>query len=147
MASTYISLPVSNVNVGSVQVTDGTDTLQINNDGSINVAITGGGLTTVTYNEITGLASGSLTTIASFTAVSSVRLRKAMAAGTNIASYEVQINGSVKAKSYTNFGGPLETAFDFEDGISLGIGDIVTVKVIHSRIANGNFNATIIIQG
>lgn len=147
MASTFIHLPVAQVSVGSVQITDGVDNLAINNDGSINVAITGGGLTSVTYNEVTSVASSSLTTIASFTAVSSTRLRKAMAAGTNIAYYEVVLNGSVIAKKYTYFSGGYNVDFDFEDGIQMAATDTVLVRVEHTRGSVGDFNATLIIQG
>lgn len=147
MASTFINLPVEQVSVGAVQITDGTDNLAINSDGSINVAITGGGLTTVTYNEVTSVASGILTTVCSYTATSSVRLRKVLASGTNIASYEVQLNGVTLAKKYTNFGGPMDVDFDFEDGRSIVATNIVTLKILHSRPGTGNFNATIITQG
>lgn len=158
MASTFINLPVTasaisgpiDVNISasndSIKISDGTDTLAINSDGSINVALTGGGLTSATYNEVTGVASGVLTTVASFTAVASTKVRRIMAAGTNIAAYEVVVDGNVRAKSYTNFGGPLDVVFDFEDGLSLSIGNQVLVRVLHQRPDVGNFNASIVTQ-
>ena len=147
MASTFISLPVAQVSVGSVQITDGVDNLAINSDGSINVAITGGGTTATTYNEVTSVASSTLTTIASFTATATTRIRKAMAAGTNIAYYEVVLNGSVIAKKYTYFSGGYNVDFDFEDGIPMAATDTVLVRVEHTRGSTGDFNATIITQG
>jgi hypothetical protein len=146
VASTFISLPVAQVSVGSVQITDGVDNLAINSDGSINVAITGGGLTASTYNEVTSVASGSLTTVATFTASSATRIRKVMASGTNIAYYEIVLNGSVIAKKYSYFT-EYNVDFDFEDGIPMAITDTVLVRIEHNRIDTGDFNATIITQG
>lgn len=147
MASTFISLPAQKVTVGSVQITDGTDMLAINGDGSINVALTGGGVTSVTYNEVTSVAASVLTTVATFVAGSSVKLKHVEAAGTNIAYYEVVLNGSVVAKKYTYFGSALNVDFDFRDGIALTGGDTVLVRVQHTRTMSGDFNATIIAQG
>jgi hypothetical protein len=147
VASTFISLPAQTVSVGSVQITDGTDTLAINNDGSINVALTGGGVTAVTYNEVTSVASSTLTTVATFVAGSSVKLRRASASGSNIAYFIVTVNGSTVAKKYTYYGGDLSVEFDFEDGIALTAADTVLVRVEHTRTMTGDFNATIITQG
>jgi len=148
VASTFISLPVAQVSVGSVKIIDsGGDELNVNADGSLNVAVTGGGVTASTYNEVTGVASGVTTTVATFVAGSSVKLKHVMAAGTNIAYYEVTVNASVEAKKYTYFGGALNVDFDFRDGISLAMGDTVLVRVHHSRPMSGDFNATIITQG
>ena len=147
MASTFISLPAATVSVGAVQITDGTDTLAVNADGSINVALTGGGITALTYNEVTSVASSTLTTVATYVAGSSVKLKRVEASGTNIAYYIVTVNGSVVAKKYTNFGGPLEVNFDFKDGLALVAADTVLVRVEHTRPSVGDFNATINVQG
>lgn len=147
MASTFISLPAARVSVGSVMITDGTDTLEVNADGSINVAITGGGVTTLTYNEVTSVATSVITTVATFIAGASTKLRSVQAAGTNIAYFEVVVNGTVRAKKYTQFGGPLNVDFDFKDGLSLAITDTVLLRVEHTRGGTGDFNATILTQG
>lgn len=147
MASTFINLPVEEANVGSVRVTDGVDQLAINSDGSINVAVTGGGLTGLTYSEANSVASGVPTTVCTFTAMSAVKLKGVQASGTNIAAYFVKLNGFTIAKNYTNFGASLGVDFDFKGGEELVISDVVTLEVLHSRPYVGDFNATIITQG
>ena len=147
MASTFINLPVEQANVGSVKVTDGVDQLAINSDGSINVAVTSGGLTGLTYSEANSVASGVPTTVCTFTAMSAIKLKSVQAAGTNIATYYVKLNGFTIAKSYTNFGGPMDVNFDFKGGEELVISDVVTLEVLHNRPSTGDFNATIVTQG
>ena len=147
MASTFISLPAATVSVGAVQITDGTDTLAVNSDGSINVAVTGGGVTSITYNEVTSVASSTLTTVATFVAAMSTKLKRVEASGTNIAYFEVVVNGTVRAKKYTYFGGPLSVDFDFRDGLALTAADTVILRIQHTRTMTGDFNATIIAQG
>ena len=147
MASTFISLPAATVSVGAVRITDGTDELAINADGSINVALSGGGVTTVTYNEVTSVASSTPTNVATFVAAMSTKLKRIEASGTNIAAFEVVVNGTVRAKKYSYFGGPLSVDFDFRDGLALTAADTVILRVTHTRTMTGDFNATIIAQG
>lgn len=147
MASTFINLPVEEAHVGSVRITDGVDQLAINADGSINVAVTGGGLTGITYQEALSVASGVPTTVCTFTAMSDIKLKAVQAAGTNIAMFSVKVNGFVIAKNYTNFGSAFGLEFDFKGGEELSIADVVTLEVLHNRPTLGDFNATIITQG
>jgi len=126
----------------AIKDSDG-DELEINTDGSINVnSIVP---TSNTYNEVTSVASGILTTIHSYTALSNAYLLTVDVAGTNVAYYEVQLNASVIDKKYTYFGGQLNASFDF-GAQSLIASDVVTVKVLHNRPTVGDFNAKIQIR-
>lgn len=155
MASTYISLPAQtfsgsvsvnlDASTDSVAIGDGIDLLSINPDGSINVNV--GGNAVNTFNEITSVASSGLfTTVVSYMAPSPAKLKFVSVAGSNVAEYQVKINGSIQSKKYTYFGGALSADFDFRDGIDLVGSDLVTVEVRHNRTDLGNFNGNIIIQ-
>lgn len=124
----------------------GGDELAINADGSLNVSLSGGKVATATYNEVTSVASSSVTNITSFVPGSTVTLTKVMASGTNIAYYEVLVNGTVRAKKYTYFGGNLSIDFDFGSGVSVSSGQTILVRVEHIRPSTGDFNATIITE-
>lgn len=140
-----ISLDV-NVTSPTIIEDSGGDELAINADGSLNVSLSGGKVATATYNEITSVASSSVTNIVSFVPGSNVTLTKALASGTNIAYYEVLVNGTVRAKKYTYFGGDLSIDFDFGSGIAVSSGQTVLVRVEHTRTMTGDFNATIITE-
>lgn len=159
MASTFIALPVTAATVtgpvdvvitpnDSIKISDGTDTLAVNADGSINVvSTTGGAPMSPTYNELTGVASGVSTLLCSYTAAGPEKLVGILASGSNIAKYTVQLNGNTIAQKYTQFGGPLDTDFPFGGGLSLVATDLVEVYVLHLRPYIGDFNASILVQG
>lgn len=100
-----------------------------------------------TYNEITSLASSSLTTIVSKTATGISRLILSEVSGSNIAEYTVELNSIVIAKARTYFGSSLNHNFDFKDGIELVATDVVRIRVIHFRPELGDFNGRIEIKG
>lgn len=108
----------------------GSNYLNINADGSINVTpLDSPGSILNEYNEVNSVASGSLTTVISYSVVSLGYLQRAIVSGTNIATYEVLINGSPLSKKRTWLNGSLNEEFDFvgqsKSGISLSIGDVV----------------------
>lgn len=137
----------------SVQVGDGVEILAINPDGSINVAISpippGNFAPTSTYGEVSSVANSTLTTVTSYTvpAMKTASLETVSVSGSNIATYQVEINATVVDKKYTWFGGNLSEFFDFKTASGgskqLTAGDIVRVRVIHSRSMVGDFNAKI----
>lgn len=146
-----------------VDAADGDNIALANEDGSKKVTVTtvgskealdvnvvnssdSAGTLNTFYNEITSLGSGSLTTIGGFTALGDSKLLKISVSGTNIASYQVELNASVIDKRRTYFGNSLNTDFIFETGLDLGLGDNVVVKVIHDRPDVGDFNARIDIE-
>jgi hypothetical protein len=98
------------------------------------------------YNEITSVSSGSYVTILSKTVGINSKLKIVQVSGTNIAEYEVLLNGSVIDKQRSNFGTSLNCLFTFENGITLMPADILLVRVRHDRPSTGNFNAKFIIE-
>lgn len=104
---------------------------------------------TYSYNEVSGVVKSTLTTINTFIAPigKTTFLQRVSAGGSNIAVYEVQINGLTVEKRRTYFGAAFTTDFEFigsaESGLELTVGDVVTVKVIHERPNAGDFEAKI----
>lgn len=130
--------------INPIKITDGTDNLSINSDGSINVSfVTTGQVVLNEYNEVTSVASSILTTILSKTVINASRIMMIEVSGTNIAEYTVEVNSSVTAKARTNFGSSLNYNFDFKDGFSVSPGDVILARVIHNRPTVGDFNARI----
>ncbi len=119
--------------------------LDINSDGSINVVLstTGGGVLKSRYYEVSGVVSGITTLVASYTTTAEVRLQKISFSGTNIAEYELVIDGNTEDKARTYFGNSLNGAFDFDSGIKLNPGQIINIYVLHNRPSSGEFNARI----
>src|SRR6266853_3983508 len=132
-----------------VLVSDGTNNLSINPDGSINVNTSGtAGTYKQNYNEIISVGASTLTTIVSFTATALSKLKKVDASGTNISKYSIIVNSSIIDTKRTMFGTSLNVAFDFDDGYPLSMGDQVFLKVIHERPFLGDFNGRIqILEG
>lgn len=100
------------------------------------------GTTVNTFNEVSGVASGVLTTVLSYTPAVSGTLQFAQASGDNYAEYYVYVNGVLVAKNrsyYTNF----NSSFDFKRGIAFNAGNIILVRVLHSSASLGTFNASI----
>lgn len=137
----------------SVRIGDGTDELEVNADGSINVNIVSGSpsnkVIVSTYNEITAVASGVLTTITTYTIpiLKTAQLQRVSVNGDNIAEFTVLLNATLLETRRTNFGAPLNEDFTFTgttvDGPALVAGDQIIVKVIHSRPTVGKFGARI----
>lgn len=124
--------------------------LNINPDGSINVVNTeSSGKTTLSfYSEVTGIVNGITTLVATYTAGTNQFLQKIEFSGTNIAEYELVINGLTQDKKRTYFGSSLNGRFDFNDGLQVVSGEIIEVYVVHSRPDTGDFNSRIqILQG
>lgn len=153
MASTYITLPAQTVTLGTVDVvvtaqndsiaiSDGTNTLAVNPDGSLNVSgistVTGqvtvdGGTVAVTgqnefeYNQVSVPPTGSATIVSHFFATN-YKLRRVSATGATVGVYTVRFNGSPVDKlrsNYTDF----NCRFDYETGIAVPAGTTVSVLV------------------
>lgn len=102
------------------------------------------GLTSLTYNEVTSVPNSTPTTVVSYTALVSARLKRVDATGTNIAAYTVLLNGNPIDKQYTYFSGSLGCSFLYDKGLDLTIGDVVQLRVVHNRGGLGDFNGKII---
>jgi len=142
-----VSLDAAEDNV-AIATPDG-DFLAINPDGSINVVIGNSSKELISsYSEVTGVVSGITTLIGSYTAISNTYLQKIEFSGTNIAEYELIIDGITQDKKRTYFGNSLNGNFDFGQGLEVLTGDIIEIYVVHQRPNVGDFNARIqILQG
>lgn len=98
------------------------------------------------YNEILSVASGTFSTVLSKTVSLNSKLQVIQVSGTNIAEFEVVLNGSVIDKQRSNFGTPLNCIFSFENGISLVPADVVSVRARHDRPSLADFNAKFLIK-
>lgn len=125
--------------------------LHINNNGSINTNVTvtpvAQGDAISSYNEVTSVASGILTTILTYTVPigKTFYLNRADISGTNISEYTIQLNSVVNNKKRT-FYGNLNENFDYtmggnENGFPIVTGTIVTITTMHNRPSLGDFNA------
>jgi len=100
------------------------------------------------YNEVTSVATSVITTVITYTvpAVSYAKLNTIDVSGTNIAQFQVEINTVVIDKKRTYFSGPFNEVFNFDSSISLIAGDIVRVRVLHTRPFVGDFNARLTVS-
>lgn len=142
------------VSIGAVEIKDQDgDILQVNPDGSINVNIVetpvSGHDEKSFYNEVSSVASNVLTQIISYTVplAKTAILHRITTSGENVATYTVYLNGTPMDKQRTYYGGNMNALFEYMTGNSSGIalspGDVLAVKVLHTRIYLGNFNARI----
>lgn len=119
---------------------DSGDLLKVNADGSINVNTAPPRPMATVYNEIVGISAGVSTIVSQVTLTQDVLLQKIDFSGTNIAEYQLVIDGTTEDKKRTYFGNSLNDTFDFDQGLSLLNGQVVTVYVIHNRPTVGDFN-------
>jgi hypothetical protein len=139
---------------GEIEVVGPTgNILNPNPDGSINVVVSSAPSTTSTvkntYNSVTSVVSGALTTIVMYTVPPATQavLQIIEYSGDNIAKYDVLINSNPEATRRTMFGADLTGMFDFrsgnDSGLLLSAGDVVIMEVLHNRPDVGNFEARI----
>lgn len=135
----------------SVRIGDGQNELEINSDGSINtvsVLAPGASLKSI-FNEVSSVATSMSTAILTYTVpvgVLSAALDTIDVSGTNIATYQIEVNSSTVDKKRTYFGSSLNITFEFNKSIVLTTGQTLTVKVEHSRPDMGDFNARVLVE-
>lgn len=142
------------ISIGQVEVigTNG-NTIEPNTDGSINVnvvqtPVTGHNVKNI-YNEVLAVASGVETQIVSYTVpfAKTAVLERISASGENVGNYKAYLNGSPIDLQRTYYGGDFNALFEFmtgtSDGFVLVAGDVISVKILHTRPFVGNFNARI----
>jgi hypothetical protein len=119
--------------------------LDINPDGSINVVLNvgAGSVLKTYYNEVTGVVSGITTLVASYVTGTNDLLQKIDFSGTNIAEYELVIDGVTQDKARTYFGNSLNGSFDFNVGLKIPSSKLIEIYVVHTRSMTGDFNARI----
>lgn len=142
-------------------LTDGIDALIVNPDGSLNVNLTGSGNVTVNFptdqslgtiesgivdtafSEINSVVAENLSTIVTYTATTTTRMKFVEVTGTNIAEYTIWLNGTAIHKKRTYFGN-LDNTFQFSKGYSLVASDVIQVKVLHHQSGVGSFSAFVL---
>lgn len=137
----------------STRIGDGSDLLEINPDGSININddLGIGEEPLWPYDEVSAVTAEIETTIITYTVpVGKVGLLyRVEASGENIAHYKVYINGTVIASKRTYFGGDLNATFEFTStnkrSVQLESGDVLEVKVTHSRPIASNFESRLLL--
>lgn len=137
----------------SIRVGDGTNELKVNADGSLTVVlennITVGNATNI-FNSVSSVVSGITTNLISYTVPSgnSFKLCNIEVGGSNIAQYDVFINGLLSARKRTWFSGPFTENFLFETNLAGGVvvatGQVILVQVTHNRPDVGDFEGRIL---
>lgn len=143
-----VSIELDAADGDNVAISDGTDTLSVNTDGSINVVTTYvANLTEQNYfGEVSSVASGVETTILSYTVPVGVSsyIHYVEASGTNIAMFTVYNNGSPIAKKWSIYT-KLDVDYTFASPTTKGVkflaGDVITIKALHNRSSLGDFSA------
>lgn len=98
------------------------------------------------FNEIASVAIGASETVISHTvpAGRSQQLLLIEMSGTNIATYDILLNGAQYARKRTYFGGDLAAVHDEgNSGIKLTAGDVIEVQVTNFRPYIGAFESRI----
>lgn len=142
------------ISVGNVTIQDDNgDKLNINPDGSVNVNIVSAQTDNKVknqYGEALAVPAGVETTIVSYVTpliISSAILQRISVSGENVGRFQVFINGTLVDTRRTYYGGNFSEYFEFAvnttDGFTLEPGDIVVVKILHSKPYVGDFEGRI----
>lgn len=105
---------------------------------------------TAQYNQVTNVAASILTTLFTYTVppLFTFNIIRAEIGGSNIALYNILVNGVTIGTRRTWYGEGLNEIFDFsavpQTGVLLNSGDILTITVEHFQPYNGDFEATVI---
>jgi hypothetical protein len=145
---------VTQVGIGDVVVNDGSYDLSIS-DGidfikglfPSKVEIVPSTLqTSYLYYEVSSVASGVQTTIATFTAVAKCLLEKALYSTDNVSRFDVYLNSTTIATArnyFTSYSGCFDFISKTGRGLVLEPGDVVEIKAIHNRPYVGSYEATL----
>jgi hypothetical protein len=133
----------------SIQLGDGTNLITSTTVGpkialDVNI-VNNTGVVSNTYAEVTSVPSNTLTSILTKTITVNSIIKNADISGSNVAEYTIVLNSQVIAKKRSYFGGDLNINFDFNQGLTLTTGDVLVIKVIHSRPFVGDFNSNILL--
>jgi hypothetical protein len=140
--------PNTDDNAWPVKITDGTNPLTINPDGSINVNLTSSSTAvglSMAHNEISSVGAGVETTILTINPPpQGYRVSKIEVSGDTVALFRVKLNGATlvnKRSWWTDFN-PTFNFENFENGLWLNPGQVLTITVTHTRPFLGSFEAT-----
>jgi hypothetical protein len=97
------------------------------------------------FSEVSSVAAGATVSVLSYTVppATTQMLQKVDVSGSNIAIYDIIINGSTFARKRTYFGGSLSDSVDCGGGFTLSSGDQVVVTVNNFRPSAGDFEVRI----
>ena len=139
----FVKNPKVDVAINDVTIADSDgDQLQVNPDGSLNVNIVSTGQQLKSYFfEIDNVATGVTEELCSYTPTAPVYLQKIEFSGTNIATFELYVDGIMQDKKLTYFSGNLGGVFEFNQGLNIAAGEEIQVRVYHNRPDPGEFNA------
>lgn len=146
-----VAIDAATDNIAIIGISDGTDSLNINSDGSLNVNVNDATDEQVIslFAEQLSVLSAVDTLILSYTVPSShnLFLNIIEVSGENIAMYEIRKNGIAIARKRTYFGGGLNEQFNFystsQKGLEFNPGDILQARVLHNRPDSATFEARI----
>jgi hypothetical protein len=133
----------------TIAISDGTDTMVVNPDGSINANIVLPQYNPIfAYAAVLAVPANVTTSLISYTMPGGKDgyLQKIHLSGENIARYTVRVNGVVIDVARTYFGNDLDKDLDYTAGANnlgyeLNAGDVVLVQVLHTRPSLAEFNA------
>lgn len=142
--------PVAGDIHSSVRISNGSNDLSINTDGSINANIVSSPSSSpglqITHLEVSSVVAGVETTLISLVAPpNGYKSYKVDVSGENIALFRVKVN-NVSISTKRTFFGKLNETFSFEpftNGLELNSGDVLTVTVLHTRSMTSNFEVTL----
>lgn len=137
----------------STRIGDGTNLLEINDDGSINVSMDNAAdeTTQIPYSEISAVVQDIETDLLTYTVPPTMVafLYRAETSGENVAQYRLYKNGVAFASQRTHFGSDLNAHFDFttpnKRPNEFAAGDVITITVVHSRPDPGNFEGRLVL--
>lgn len=133
----------------------GTNFLDVEPDGSINVNVTGGTTTTKlvpageteNYYATDNVAIGASTTVLTYTVgISGVYIQTVYLSGTVIAEYRIFKNSTpilVYRMSYTEFSAVLELSTTTAFGVKTNIGDVIEVEVTNVGNSVGTYDISL----
>ena len=128
----------------NVAISDGTDTLAVNTDGSINVVTQpSSGTAIADYHEATGLASATSSNHDYTASGGTFEVHRIEVSGESIGTFEVLLNAVAKAKVRTSVENP-NAVINFPEGLT--VADTQVVRVVRTNDSNKShdFNSTII---
>lgn len=128
----------------SIKIGDGSGNyLNINPDGSINVAFTETARDYVLeYNEITSVPAATESIVITYTVPGSKQLllKNSIVYVNADTDVRLKINGSTKVKLQSNW---TNRNIEFNQEVSLEAGDVLTITVVHSELNSQDYNASI----
>jgi len=132
----------------SIRVGDGVNELAVNADGSLNVNFVQSGAPAllVSFNSVSAVATGAETTLISkVTPPGGFRLMKVDVSGENVALFSLKVDGVTlfTKRSWWNNWNQEFRFEDFQNGLRLTQGQVLSITVLHNRPSPANYEVTV----